>query len=238
MSASISEVAKSTTMAASSAEDADKETIQGARLVQMTFEAINEVSSEISEVGESVKQLEIQGKNVTSVLDVIKSIADQTNLLALNAAIEAARAGDQGRGRACLSSAGGVPPRYLCAGLSGEHWRQRVRGWRGVLRVRAEGVHDDERERRAISWKYQAEIYKATPKPKNLLELRFEDMVLDQDNTLKKLEDYLGFPMAKIEMRPSSIGRWKTDEGKHYFSFFEEEMEKYGYNPLEAASIQ
>ncbi len=88
---------------------------------------------------------------------------------------------------------------------------------------------DDERERRAISWKYQAEIYKATPRPKKLLELRFEDFVLRQDETLKKLEAYLGFPIAKIEARPDSIGRWKTDEGQHDFPFFHDEMRRYGY---------
>ncbi len=88
---------------------------------------------------------------------------------------------------------------------------------------------DDERERRAISWKYQAEIYKATPKPKNLIEVRFEDLILNQDQTLKRLEDYLGIPLAKIPVRPESVGRWQTDDGKHDFPFFHKEMRKYGY---------
>jgi hypothetical protein len=37
---------------------------------------------------------------------------------------------------------------------------------------------DDIRRRRAISWKYQRELMKATPDPHGLLKIRFEDMVL------------------------------------------------------------
>jgi len=91
---------------------------------------------------------------------------------------------------------------------------------------------EDERERRAISWKYQADIYKATPRPKRLIELRFEDFVLRQDDTLQKLQAYLGFPLAKIEVRSDSVGRWKADTGRHDFSFFETAMAAYGYDPM------
>jgi len=88
---------------------------------------------------------------------------------------------------------------------------------------------DDIREKRAYSWKYQYELMKATPNPENLLKLRFEDMVYNQDETLKKLEDYLGIKMAKIEMRTDSVGRWKTDEGKYMFDFFAEDIKECGY---------
>ena len=87
----------------------------------------------------------------------------------------------------------------------------------------------DIRESRAYSWRYQREIMKATPLPANVLNLRFEDMVFNQDKTLKKLEDFLGIKMAKIEMRPDSVGRYKTAEGKYMFDFFEEEMKECGY---------
>ncbi len=97
---------------------------------------------------------------------------------------------------------------------------------------------EDERERRAISWKYQAEIYKATPKPRHLIEVRFEDFVLRQDETLKRLEAYLGFPMAKIPVRQDSIGRWKQDAGRHDFSFFQDEIEKFGYEPMDSQSCK
>lgn len=51
---------------------------------------------------------------------------------------------------------------------------------------------DDERERRAISWKYQREIVNATPRPARWIEARFEDFVLDQERTLARLEQFLG----------------------------------------------
>ena len=103
MSASISEVAGNTTLAAESADNARKETLLGADLVLQTSHKVNDVNQEFSGVRDSVKQLEEKGQEVTAVLDVIKSIADQTNLLALNAAIEAARAGEQGRGFAVVA---------------------------------------------------------------------------------------------------------------------------------------
>ena len=88
---------------------------------------------------------------------------------------------------------------------------------------------DDIRERRAYSWKYQRELVKATPAPKYVISARFEDMVFDQDATLKRIGDYLGINLAKIEMRPDSVGRWKTDTGKYLFDFFAEDMAECGY---------
>jgi hypothetical protein len=85
------------------------------------------------------------------------------------------------------------------------------------------------RERRAISWKYQSELYKATPPPENLIEVRFEDFVLDQERTLERLEKFLGIRLARIEVRPESVGRWRTDDGQHDFPFFREELLNYGY---------
>jgi hypothetical protein len=87
----------------------------------------------------------------------------------------------------------------------------------------------DERLRRAISWKYQREIVKATPAPKYTIDVRFEDFILDQDKTLARLEEFLGFPLAKIEVRPESVGRWKMDDGVHDFDFLHEDMRELGY---------
>jgi hypothetical protein len=88
---------------------------------------------------------------------------------------------------------------------------------------------DDIRRKRAISWKYQREIVKATPPPLHTVDIRFEDFVLDQDVTLAKIENFLGIPLAKIEVRPEAVGRWKTDTGIHDFDFLKEDMEELGY---------
>jgi hypothetical protein len=88
---------------------------------------------------------------------------------------------------------------------------------------------DDIRLRRAISWKYQYDIVKATPRPQKWIEVRFEDFVLKQEETLHRLEAFLGFPLARIIVRPESIGRYKTDTGVNYFDFFELAMREYDY---------
>ena len=96
---------------------------------------------------------------------------------------------------------------------------------------------DNLRFMRAISWKYQRDIVKATPPPKHSMLIRFEDFVLQQDRELQRLEKYLGLPMSKIEMHTAPIGRWITDTDCHYFDFFAEDMQELGYelNPKESA---
>jgi hypothetical protein len=91
------------------------------------------------------------------------------------------------------------------------------------------------RLRRAISWQYQAQLIRATPKPAHWLSVRFEDFVLDQDATLKKLSDFLGFPLAKIAVDPAAVGRWKQDKEEHDFDFLQAEMKEYGYLAAAAA---
>ena len=54
-------------------------------------------------------------------------------------------------------------------------------------------------------------------------------MVFHQDEVLNKLESFLGMPMAKIEMLPDSVGRWKTDEGAHMFDAFKKDLLECGY---------
>jgi len=88
---------------------------------------------------------------------------------------------------------------------------------------------DITRLKRAISWFYQREIVRSIPMPNKSISFRFEDMVFDQDRQLERLSKFIGIPAAKIEMRTDSVGRYKTDNGLHYFDFFEADMKELGY---------
>ena len=88
---------------------------------------------------------------------------------------------------------------------------------------------DDLRRRRAISWEYQVELVKATPKPRHWITVRFEDFVLDQERTLARLEKYLKIPLARIPVDPSRVGQWQNDTGQHDFDFFRADLIAHGY---------
>lgn len=87
----------------------------------------------------------------------------------------------------------------------------------------------DDRERRAISWLYQAEIFGATPRPRHLIEVRFEDFVLRQEETLDRLGEFLGFPLARLPVRADRIGQWRAADGPVTFPFLGPAMVRFGY---------
>lgn len=103
MAATVQEVARNTTQAASAAGDAKSEAENGRRIVAQTLDDIDALAQQIGQGASAMTQLQEDSQEVGKVLEVINGIAEQTNLLALNAAIEAARAGEQGRGFAVVA---------------------------------------------------------------------------------------------------------------------------------------
>lgn len=88
----------------------------------------------------------------------------------------------------------------------------------------------DIKKARATSWLYQEQIIAATDRPKHALDVRFEDFVLRQDETLERLSDFLGFAMAKVPVNPEKVGAWRQPD------FLESELHRYGY-ALDAALV-
>jgi len=76
---------------------------EGGQAVQDTKDQMQSIHVSVTDSNTKIQTLHERSKQITSILDVITSIADQTNLLALNAAIEAARAGEHGKGFAVVA---------------------------------------------------------------------------------------------------------------------------------------
>jgi methyl-accepting chemotaxis protein len=103
MSATVNEVAHNAVEAAKASGLADSEAAKGRQVVNGAVVSIKQLAEEIEDTSNTINALEVESKNIGTVLNVIQGIAEQTNLLALNAAIEAARAGESGRGFAVVA---------------------------------------------------------------------------------------------------------------------------------------
>jgi methyl-accepting chemotaxis protein len=103
MNATVLEVARNSTDAASMAKGSSDKATDGAQTLESLVARIAAVDSIIGDLKARVHTLDSQADDIGKIIYVINDIADQTNLLALNAAIEAARAGDAGRGFAVVA---------------------------------------------------------------------------------------------------------------------------------------
>ena len=103
MNATVMEVARNASDAATSAARSRENAQVGAQGVGRAVESMRQIETRMNTLKETMGQLGAKADGIGQIIDVINEIADQTNLLALNAAIEAARAGDAGRGFAVVA---------------------------------------------------------------------------------------------------------------------------------------
>jgi len=98
LSLAVADVSQSTQQTNTQSLEAQSSLKENMRRADLAAGNIRLLVDLISNSGKVILGLKSEVNQITTVLNVITSIADQTNLLALNAAIEAARAGEAGRG--------------------------------------------------------------------------------------------------------------------------------------------
>ena len=103
ISHAVQDISQHAQQTSAQSQEAQESADQGMMLLDQNMAMSQQLAGSVQHTGQIVTQLAAESERITSVLDVIRSIADQTNLLALNAAIEAARAGEQGRGFAVVA---------------------------------------------------------------------------------------------------------------------------------------
>ncbi|MCR4510230.1 methyl-accepting chemotaxis protein [Pseudomonas sp. 32.2.56] len=103
MTSAVEEVARNAVSTSEASSESNRTAQHGREQVRQTVDSISHLAEDVTHTASEVEQLAGQVRDISKVLDVIRSIAEQTNLLALNAAIEAARAGEAGRGFAVVA---------------------------------------------------------------------------------------------------------------------------------------
>jgi len=99
----VEEITRHSDLSADLAANTASASTTGLEVVKACTQAIENLSTDIQHMVDSINSLSDSSKKVEEVVSVIQAIAEQTNLLALNAAIEAARAGESGRGFAVVA---------------------------------------------------------------------------------------------------------------------------------------
>ncbi len=99
----MSDIAKEARVANSIASTAIDSTVKAQSSVTETVEGIQTIRSTISETEKRIKRLGDRSQEITSIVNLINTIAERTHILALNASMHAASAGEAGKGFAVVA---------------------------------------------------------------------------------------------------------------------------------------
>lgn len=92
------EVAELANKSSLAADEAIESTSKAKSIVINTVESINDIREVIRETEKRIKRLGERSQEISSVVNLINSIAERTHILALNASIHAASTGEAGKG--------------------------------------------------------------------------------------------------------------------------------------------
>ncbi|AKJ02533.1 methyl-accepting chemotaxis protein [Archangium gephyra] len=79
-------------------EKADEIGRAGAAAIQQSLSGLQEIGEQVKEMARQIRNLDQRTRQIASITTTVKDLADQSNMLALNAAIEAVRSGEHGKG--------------------------------------------------------------------------------------------------------------------------------------------
>lgn len=99
----MSDIAKEARSANHIATAAIDYTLKAQQSVTQTVEGIQAIRSTISETEKRIKRLGDRSQEITSIVNLINTIAERTHILALNASMHAASAGEAGKGFAVVA---------------------------------------------------------------------------------------------------------------------------------------
>lgn len=104
MAQGIERIAESSSIAASSSQVAEHNTVAGHGKMQQTVQQMSELQQAVGQSNHAIMALTAKSNQIKHITDVIAKVSQQTNLLALNAAIEASRVGEHGKGFAVVAA--------------------------------------------------------------------------------------------------------------------------------------